>query len=233
MRVPEFFKFTNAQVWVVGSHMYGMNTPDSDLDFTGVYHDFLEYRSPFFDRDATVTSNNNDYSLHTAAKFAKMLVKGNFNAIDLVFHEPVVSQPFVKGMLDAVRPYVLTRNLARAYMGYVMSQKDRLVGHKPRSPERTAMVEKIGYDPKYAAHLLRGMYTLYTILQTGEYFYLTPELKAHLTQVKKGEFSKFEVEKEIDSFVPKLERCYNRKSENLHLPELLQSELVAYFILNA
>ena len=233
MRVPEFFKSTKAQVWVVGSHMYGMNTPDSDLDFTGVYHDVLEYRSPFFDRDATITSSNNNYSLHTASKIAKMLVKGNFNAVDLVFHEPVVVQPFVKGMLDVARPYVLTQNVASAYMGYISSQKDRLVGHKPQSPARKAQVEKLGYDPKYAAHLLRGMKTLYHLLETGEYLYLQGGLLETLTEIKLGNFDAVQVAALIDNFLPKLRDSYERNKSKLELPGLLQSELVAYFILNA
>jgi predicted nucleotidyltransferase len=230
MNIPEFFTVRNAQVWVTGSNMYGMNTPDSDVDLTGVFHSHLDYMDPFQDRMLTETAENNDYSVHTAAKFAKMLVKGNFNAIDLVFHDPVVEEPFVKGMLSVARPYVLTRNVASSYMGYVMSQKDRLVGHKPRSPERTAQVERLGYDPKYASHLLRGMYTLYNILETGEYFYLTDELKVHLRNVKSGVFVKPQVEEEIESFVPKLEACYNARRGELHEPGVLQSELVEYFI---
>lgn len=233
MEIPEFFVERNAQVWVTGSKMYGMDTPESDTDFTGVFHNRISYLNPFQDRLLSVSQHDeDDYSIHTAAKLAVMLVKGNFNAIDLVFHTPVRKEPFVSGMIEVARPYVITQNVAGSYMGYVRSQKDRLVGHKPRSPERTELVNRMGYDPKYASHLLRGMYTLYNILQTGRYFYLTPELKVHLRNVKSGVFVKPQVEEEIESFVPKLEECYNDNKDKLHLPELLQSELTEYFILN-
>ena len=231
MEIPEFFIAYDAQVWVTGSKMYGMDTPESDTDFTGVFHDRLSYLNPFQDRLLSVSQHEeDDYSIHTAAKLAVMLVKGNFNAIDLVFHEPVREEAFVKGMIEAIRPFAITRNVASSYMGYVNSQKDRLVGHKPRSPERTELVNRLGYDPKYASHLLRGMYSLFHMLETGEYFYLTPELKVHLTNVKSGVFVKPQVEEEIESFVPKLEECYNDNKDKLHLPELLKSELTEYFV---
>ena len=212
--------------------MYGLNTPDSDLDFTGVFHDRFEYVHPFVDRERTMTSDGSDYTLHTALKFAKMLVKGNFNAIDLVFHEPLVKEQFVDDLVTKARPYVLTQNVASAYMGYINSQRDRLVGHKPQSPERKELIKKLGYDPKYAMHLFRGMNSLHHLLETGDYLYLSGDLLVTLRNIKLGHYADHEVALLIDSFLPKLRESYGRNKEGLPSDEKLRDIVVEHFTVN-
>ena len=230
--VPEFFhSYMNAQVWLTGSHMYGMATSDSDEDFTGVFHNREEFLNPLTERDFTVTNDTNDYVLHSASKFARLVVKGNFNTLDLVFHEPVKVSQFVNSLCLAMRPHAVTQNAARAYMGYVRSQQGAGLLHpRPQSPTRKAQVEALGYDPKFAAHLMRGMYSLMHMLKYGEYYFLTKDDRRFLTEVKSGEYAKPVLERTVADYMHLLERAYEEKLESLPTTEDLEKLVKEYFV---
>lgn len=230
MEIPTFFDDYNAQVWITGSRMYGIDDPSSDTDFTGVFHDPLGYLNPFSDRLITDTNDTNDYSIHTAAKLGRMLLKGNFNAIDLIFHPAVRSETFVSGMVEVAKPYALTVNVAKSYMGYIRSQKDRLVGHRAKSQERKDQIERLGYDPKYAAHLIRGILTLTKILKTGEYYYLTLQDKYMLLDVKTGGLRMERVEMLINDAMNSVNAVYASGLESLQSDDNLRRVIGDYFI---
>lgn len=223
--VPGFFEgLENAQVWLTGSHMYGMNTADSDKDYTAVFHSPEDFRNPLLDRDTTLTNETNDYVAHTAAKFARLVVKGNFNTLDLVYHNPVQTSPFVGALCLNMRPYAVTQNAARAYMGYVRSQQGSGLLHpRPQSPTRKAQVEQLGYDPKFAAHLMRGMYSLMHMLTHGEYYFLSESDKKFLVNVKEGRYSKLELELTVKDYMELLERDYEEKLNSLPTSERLEN----------
>lgn len=190
---------TERATWIVGSTMYGLNTSESDTDYTHIVHNHKDFRNPLKERDWSVTSDENNTTTHSASKFARLLVKGNFNAVDLVFFQPGKLNPhdgLIDTLLKRVVPYVLTKQLAAAYMGYVSSMK-RLAPNTPQNPARKEQVERLGYDAKFVMHLLRGVYTLRGILNTHEYHYLTPIERSYLKRVKSGVMSLADIEKVI------------------------------------
>lgn len=232
MKVPEFFSaFPQAHVWVTGSHMYGMETADSDVDFTAVFYDPKEFRNPLAERDVTHTNSTNDLVAHSASKFARLVVKGNFNTLDLLFHRAEQESAFVYGLCHIMRPHAVTQNAARAYMGYVMSQRGSGLLHpRPQSPTRKAQVERLGYDPKFSAHLLRGMYSLMHMLETGEYYRLTKDDRKFLVEVKTGQYSKPLLEDRVEEYMAKLEDAYMLKLGNLPTAEKLEEVVKEFFV---
>ena len=231
MTIPEFFSaFPQAHVWVTGSHMYGMNTADSDVDFTAVFHNPKEFRNPLVERDVTHTNPTNDLVAHSATKFARLVVKGNFNTLDLLFHRAEQESAFVYGLCHIMRPHAITQNSARAYMGYVMSQRGSGLLHpRPQSPTRKLQVETLGYDPKFAAHLLRGMYSLMHILDTGEYYTLSKDDREFLVEVKTGQYTKPLLEDRVEDFMVRLEDTYAKKLGNLPTPAKLEEAVREFF----
>jgi len=211
--------------------MYGMDTADSDVDFTAVFYDPKEFRNPLAERDVTHTNATNDLVAHSASKFARLVVKGNFNTLDLLFHRAEQESAFVYGLCHIMRPHAITQNAARAYMGYVMSQRGSGLLHpRPQSPTRKAQVEALGYDPKFAAHLLRGMYSLMHILETGEYYRLTKDDKKFLVEVKTGQYRKAILEETVEDYMVKLENAYMLKLGNLPTPEKLEEVVKEFFV---
>lgn len=230
--VPDFFKDDfNRAVWLTGSRMYGLNKPDSDFDYVGIYFDKDEYLNPFKDRYVTKTSNENSHTKHSAAKFAKLLVKGNPNVAELVFHEPVEASFIAKKMIRMVKPYVVTDHLAASYMGYINEQVRR--GFKPstpQNPERKAQLEEIGYDAKYIMHVLRLAWTLQKILLTRSYQPLTDEQREFLMTVREGTYAKDEIMGMVNDQITALELEYNQCKPGLQTSEMLKMQLEKFFL---
>jgi len=191
--VPEFFNsLKNAQVWLVGSHLYGIADENSDMDFGAIFFDPAKHVDPFYNDNVTNTNSTNDYYAHDLAKYARLLHKGNPNLVDLVFTTPVTRSPVVTHFIGVVRDYVIHQGLLRAYYGYAQSQAKRGFLYRTReNPDRLAQVEELGYDPKFVSHLLRLCFQGRKMLETGRYADLNefPETQHFLREVKRGELT--------------------------------------------
>lgn len=224
----------NTQVWLVGSHLHGLATADSDEDYTGVYHDREAYLDPLRDRDATRTYDDNNVTLHTAAKFARLIVKGNPSIIDLVYNAPLQSNDFVAGLITAVQPYAITQDLARSYMGYANEQFRR--GFKPSTPQnanRKAQSERDGYDAKYVMHLCRLIACGIATLNTKDYHVLSWEEKARFIEIRNATYTKESTIKYVTGIMSNFEEVYKLKMDTLPENEELRRAITEYFIANA
>jgi len=123
---------------VFGSHMYGLNTPDSDMDYKGIYLPELDdlllgrYKkhinfSTGNDRSKN-TSDDIDEEWFSLDEFINLAVKGETIALDMLHVNPnlvtVEIDPnfgHIWNDLVANRNKFYTKNL-KAYMGYVKRQ---------------------------------------------------------------------------------------------------------------
>ena len=220
-------KYHNPHVWLTGSRLYGLNNEDSDYDYTGIHFDLRDMLNPFKDRERTDTYQENSITFHSAAKFARLLVKGNPNIVELVYGQPEIKSRWGEFLIHSVKPHVVTRNLAAAYMGYVSEQYRR--GFKPstpQNPQRKAQLEELGYDAKYIMHFLRLCFTLSEILLNGEYKTLSAVDRKFLMRVRSGEYAKDEIikicEGEFESAVRRYESFAHELPSNNELRETLE-----------
>lgn len=199
------------QTWITGSTMYGLTNSDSDIDYTSVTHDWSTYFHPFKKREYTKTSDDNNTVTHSLTKFVRLLVKGNFTVVEMLYYEPLIKHPLIDNLVQRVKPYAITGRVAGGYMGYINSQNYKALrsSGKGLSDRRREGIEKFGYDPKFASHLVRGVYTLQGVLETGKFHFLTPEEKASIMVVKNGEASKEGVEELLQDIIQKLDTTYN------------------------
>lgn len=157
------------QMWLTGSHMFGLNTKESDTDYTGVYFDRAEFINPFSTRDETIVEG--ETSIHSLPKFSHLLLKGNPNTLDLVFMPPVSPVYPIAGFIKHVKPHVIHADVLKAYAGYLTNQIDRgFKSSRRNNEERRMQVEEIGYDAKYLSHAYRLAVCLNKINETGTYF---------------------------------------------------------------
>ncbi len=119
---------------VTGSHMWGLNRPDSDLDIRGVYLDPLEKVVALHPGRDTIEAvgilgGEVDIQLYELKKAFSMLHNSNGNLVELLlsptcfFSTPMIDFP------DLARRH-LSRRLAGYYLGYYNSQRKRAMENR-------------------------------------------------------------------------------------------------------
>ncbi len=118
-------------VTVSGSHLYGFESRDSDIDLRGAFVMPFAEHAGIFNKRETIEKRNDERgvlvetSLHDIGKFATLLLKGNGNALEQLFSPFVVYGRFVNGALtptlrdlrEIARP-LLSRRSAAHYRGF-------------------------------------------------------------------------------------------------------------------
>lgn len=71
--------------------------------------------------------------------------------------------------LRELAPALLSQRAVHRFMGYMRAQRERLDGggRRGRVPNRPELVERYGYDVKYASHALRLAYQGLEIARDG------------------------------------------------------------------
>lgn len=232
--VPEFFNgLENAQVWLVGSHLYGLQDEQSDMDFGAIFFDRAKHVDPFYNDNVTNTNSTNDYYAHDLAKYARLLHKGNPNLVDLVFVTPVQRSAPVTHFIGVVRDHVIHQGLLRAYYGYAQSQAKRGFLYRTReNPQRLAQVEKLGYDPKFVSHLLRLCFQGRKMLEQGTYpsLHYYPDAQEFLREVKRGELTLEQAEQVVELNVGMFEDAMTYYLSDLPTNEVYERVARDFFV---
>jgi len=153
---------------VNGSHLYGLNHEDSDLDYVGV---FVEPPSTVFslghcdsrplhnrghhDRNGPGSEDGIAYSVR---KFFSLAMQGNPSILACLF-APTSKVEFATELgwlILKQRNLFVSSQAGPRFKGYLHSQYLRLTGERnDHTPVRPEITEKYGYDTKYAMHIVR------------------------------------------------------------------------------
>ena len=132
---------------VTGSHIYGFESADSDIDIRGIHvapaQEYAYLQTPA--EEVTVNMDGTtegfeeyaevDLRSYELKKFGSLLAKANYNVIELVFEAPTVMNGMpleMDALQDLVRDF-LPMNVPHAYLGmaksnYYVSLRDRVGG---------------------------------------------------------------------------------------------------------
>jgi predicted nucleotidyltransferase len=194
---------------VVGSGVHGIAIPGTDdHDEMGVYVEPPEQvlgiervREDYVwrTRPEGVRSGHGDTDLilYSLRKYLRLAVQGNPTVLlplfaptaDLLVLTPLGEE------LRAMRSAFLSRETVERFLGYMVSQHERMLGQSRRDvPNRPELVERFGWDVKYGSHALRLAYQGREIARTGALTLPMPaEERAHTLAVKRGEVPRDEV----------------------------------------
>jgi uncharacterized protein len=117
----------------VGSHAYGINTPQSDEDFAGVFIPTIDYffglRS--FDQQVEQTGET-DTTLYSLRKYANLAIANNPNVLELIFVDDsdVIYEHAEWAHLKWIRDKFLSQRCAKTYVGYASAQLHRIRSHR-------------------------------------------------------------------------------------------------------
>jgi hypothetical protein len=94
--------------------------------------------------------------LYSLRRFCQLATSGNPTIITLLWlpgyltkEDPIASD------LIALRQSFISQNAGNAFLGYLIQQRKRLTGELSKNVNRPELVEKFGYDTKFASHALR------------------------------------------------------------------------------
>lgn len=108
-----------------------------------------------------------DLTLYSLRKFTRLAVKGNPSILQLLWLPEYITESSLGRRLVGMREGFISKQAGKSFLGYLISQRMRLTGERSKPVSRPELVEKYGYDTKYAMHALRLGLQGVELLQTG------------------------------------------------------------------
>ena len=155
-----------------------------------------------------------DLTIYSLRKWSRLALEGNPTVLLLLYlpEDALVIRTDVGRQLQALAPAFASRRAGGRFLGYLEAQRQRLIGERGQCDvNRVELVEKFGYDTKYAMHMLRLGHQGVEFLESGRLSLPIEEpVRSHLMDVRRGRSNLSEV----------LEEC---KQLELRLTELFDS----------
>lgn len=191
---------------VMGSHAYGLNHAESDIDTFGIYVDdarmFWGLRG-VTKRDLTVVRHEPaDLTMHEVGKYCNLALQCNPTVLEFLWRDEFEIETYWGEQLVMHRKAFLSERVRDSFGGYAMQQARRL--------ERRHAEGKKGFSSdtqartaKHARHCFRLLRQGTELLQTGGmHLMIEPEARAELFEL--GDLPVAEIvarfEREFESF---------------------------------
>ena len=133
---------------LAGSHAYGTNTPESDVDYRGIFYTpIADIYSPFKIKGEQNDSNEEDTKFYELRKYINLYVKCNPNIVETLWVEnsDITFKTNVYDMLRSEREALLCSKVAFTYTGYAHNQKSRMSNHYNHMKEGTPKPHQVDY----------------------------------------------------------------------------------------
>ena len=230
---------------VMGSQAYGVSTDDSDLDLYAVtippkevVFPHLQGCIPGFGKQAKAFNNyqqhhveyngkSHDLNVYNIVKYFHLVMDNNPNMIDSLFvrQQSVTHQTKIAQMIRDNRHMFLHKGAWHRFRGYAYSQLKKVKNKKPDGP-RKELVEKYGYDVKFAYHLVRLLDEIEQILEHGDIDLMRD--RERLKAIRRGEFTLEELENSFYAKEQRLEQLYHTST----LPKYPDEERIKQLLID-
>ncbi|QOC55921.1 nucleotidyl transferase [Gordonia phage DirtyBoi] len=203
----------------VGSGLHGVTTGADDRDEMGVCIEPPEYivgLSHFEQYEFRTQPDHHrsgagdlDLVVYSLRKWVRLAAAGNPTILLLLFipdAEIVYRDGYDLGReLQQSAPLFVTRQVASKFAGYLVSQKERMLGLKSQRTNRPELVDTYGFDTKFAYHMVRLGIQGVELLTTGriELPIAEPD-RTWLTELRAGEHTKEEALERADDLLAQL-----------------------------
>uniref|UniRef100_A0A6M3LFB2 Putative nucleotidyltransferase n=1 Tax=viral metagenome TaxID=1070528 RepID=A0A6M3LFB2_9ZZZZ len=228
---PSFLKDNIHYEVMMGSVAYGCSSDTSDMDIYGFcippkdilfphlsgviygfdnsYPKFDQYQKHHvIDKDA---NKEYDFSIYNIIKYFRLVTDNNPNMIDSLFvsnwcvlHETKIGQ-----MVREKRKIFLHKGCYWKFKGYAYSQMHKMITKNPEG-KRKDIVEKYGFDIKFAMHTVRLLNECEQILSEHNIDLLRS--REQLKAIRKGEVPCEEIQRYFYEKESQLEKLYNEST---------------------
>jgi len=147
-----------------GSFAYGLNTPESDHDFRGVFLPKATYLYGLKTIEQQKVSGDDSVS-HSLRQYCLLVGKQNPTVLETLFIEPLFIDPDFAALREELRK-LINKNVFKPYSAYVQSQLKKAQFRQP-CEKRKDLIEKYGYDVKFMSHVARLAHQGAYLLRTG------------------------------------------------------------------
>lgn len=161
-----------------GSHLYGMNTPASDIDERGV---FMMNTDPLYvygfhrlDNQVNQTPEK-DVVMHELTQFIKLATKSNTQTLECLFAPlgmfTFLDHDFELSVLDNRTRFLNTDQLFKSLDGYLLNEMRLALGERTGllGSKRKNALDQYGFSPKNFSHLFRLTACGIHFFRTGVY----------------------------------------------------------------
>jgi hypothetical protein len=219
---------------LVGSHIHGLNVPESDKDYNAIIvepiEEALTVGTSF--EELVVESEEEDVTYTSLRKWCRLALGGNPNFL-LPLYAP---DGYIVGHRDAglrlreLRGCFVSKAVGKAHLGYMHNQRKRMLGqlgNGGHGQQRKDLVEKYGFDTKFGMHLLRlGIQGVEFLLRGSITLPLPDAERELLLDVRRGEVPMVDVLEHATALEDHMKRLLEKSS----LPEQPDREAVGRFM---
>lgn len=163
----------------MGSHAYGLATPDSDIDVYGVWvlpvRQLIGLNPPLEAMEKKLTKHKaveggDDFTYHELGKFCRLACGGNPTVLETLFSDTIQPTHRAGEMLLSVRDAFLSQKIRNSFIGYAVGQSQEL--KKRGDGSFSSKLRK--HREKHARHCAR-------LLQQGIYAMETGTLQVRVS----------------------------------------------------
>jgi len=140
------------------------------------------------------TANDVDVTCYSLHRWGELMMKGNPAILHYLYAENSLGETVWDAHIRLHREALLSQKSARQYLGFADAQRMRLTGERGmgRHGQRQDLVDKYGYDTKFAMHHVRLLYECRELLRDRHLTLPRPE-KAQLIDIRTGRYSQDEM----------------------------------------
>lgn len=235
---PKFFRNNVHYECVVGSTAYGVSSDNSDVDvygfvippkdivFSHLSGEIQGFGKPIkrfdqFQPERSVESKDGrtkyDLAIYNIVKYFQLCMNNNPNIIDSLFvpRRCILHSTQIGEHVRENRKLFLHKGAWFRFKGYAYIQMHNMSTKNPKG-KRKEMVEKYGYDVKFAYHVVRLLNEIEQILTEGD---LDLERnREQLKSIRRGEWEQKQIVEYFETKKKSLEELYT-KSKLQHSPD--------------
>lgn len=133
-------------------------------------------------------------TVYSLRKYIGLALKGNPTVLSLLFvpdEHVLINQGYMAEQLRAMAPSIISKRAAGAFLGYMQQQRQAIEGKRAKHTNRPELIEKYGFDTKFAMHMVRLGLQGVEFLSTGKMTFPVAEpMGQWLRDLRVGKVSK-------------------------------------------
>lgn len=228
--------FIEPPQYVLGVHQAPPDMAPQDASRLGPYDDHTCRTQPDGARSGP---GDVDLTIYSLRKYLRLATQGNPTVLLPLFapEDDLLVSTGLGYELRDLAPRIVSRGAGKRFLGYLDAQRRAMLGernNRANMPNRPELVEKYGFDVKYASHALRLAMQGVELMQTGRLTLPMPENdRALVRAVKQGEYDFQFVLDKISSYERLLITLVHDRRTLSPLPETPDFEAVTLWSISA